>query len=605
MRSFVIAGVVIIFYVIQLLLQEKAMRHVDGDGSGYYAYLTAVFIHKSTDFKPILEVEKKRHSLDYMAHYFHPFGEVFINKFYMGTALMILPFFLLAMLFSWITGMPVDGYNIIFQYAVALSGAFWLAIGMLATKRLLLCYQIPKSAAVLTIIAIVLGTNLFHYAFLQPSHSHVYSFAAVALFLLYSRLFFLKHLPKHFTLTMLFYGLVILIRPSNGIVILALPFIAETKETFTNAIKSLIAQPRLILRGTSLAIAIAGLQIIYNFHLTGRLFLWSYQNEGFNFTSPAFFSFLFSFRKGFFIYTPLMLVSFFGVIILWKRSNWAACGYLLFFFILVYILSSWWNWFYGDSFGMRPMVDFYALFAIPLALLIAWALKKNKLSLIFFPVLLSVVSLNLFQTWQYKAGIIHPDAMNAAKYKHVFLQWSDEYRNIIGGNAEPLYSNNLGSLIVSYSNTMEYSRNPWTSNGIQPLEDAFSGSQVAQMNQSNIYSPTLVLQKGEFPLTHGELYVKAGLVFRENETNAAQNALLVYAVSDHTQNVIFYKTFRIKQMPDNITEEWRKFETGFRVPAWDESAAEIKVYVWNKDRMRFQLDDFDLSFYYITGNERR
>lgn len=605
MRSFVIAGVVIIFYLMQLLLQDKALRHVDGDGSGYYAYLTAVLIHKTTDFKPVLEAEKQRHSLDYMAHYFHSVGDVLINKFYMGTALMLLPFFLLAMLFSWIAGMPVDGYNIIFQYAVALSGATWLAIGLLATKRLLLLYQIEKPAAVISIITIALGTNLFHYAFLQPSHSHVYSFTAIALFLLYSRLFFLRLVPKHFALSMLFYGLVILIRPSNGIVILALPFIAGSKELFFNAFRFLIAKPRLLVRGLLLAMAIVGLQLIYNLHLTGKLFLWSYQNEGFNFASPAFLSFLFSFRKGFFVYTPLMLISFFGLVVLWRRSNWAAISFLAFFLMLVYILSSWWNWFYGDSFGMRPMVDFYALFAIPMALLLEYVLQKKVLTFIVFPVLLSVMALNLFQTWQYKAGIIHPDAMNAAKYRHVFLRWGEEYRNVFGGNAEPLYSDNLGGLIASFTNTMEHSRDPWTSNGIQQSEDAFSGSQVAQMNQSNIYSPTLVLQQGEFPTTKGEVYVKARIEFRENEPNAAQDALLVYAVSDNSQKVTFYKTFRIKQMPDNLTEDWRTFETGFRVPAWDDSVAEIKVYIWNKERKRFQLDDFDIAFYNINDHDRR
>lgn len=581
----------------QLLLQDKALRHVDGDGSGYYAYLTAVFIYKSSDFSPVLEAEKKRHSLDYMAHYFHRCNDVYINKFYMGTALLILPFFLLSMLFSWIAGMPMDGYNIIFQYGVALAGAAWLAVGLLATKRLLLLFDIPKSAVVVSLVSILLGTNLFHYAFLQPSHSHVYSFAIIALFLLYARLYFTRLKLNYFALTAIFYGLVLLIRPSNGLVIFALPFVAGSKDLFVNGWLYAAKKPKRIIHWILAVTLIVMLQVIYNFSLTGKLFLWSYQNEGFNFGQPAIIQFLFSFRKGFFIYTPIMLLSMAGVIVLWRKNKWMAGSFVLFVLLLVYVLSSWWNWFYGDSFGMRPLVDFYAMFALPFAMLISLGLQKRLYSFVLFPVLFVLVLLNLFQTWQYQVGMIHPDAMDGSKYRLVFLRWGNEYRHIFGGNPEPLYSNRLGGQIASYSNNMEHSGHPWTSNGIQPFAESFSGNQVAQLNQSNIYSPTLVLQKGEFPVTNGEIYVKVGLQYRENETSAAQDALLVYAVSDLHQLVVFYKTFRIKPMPDTLVERWRRFETGFKVPAWDESTEEIKVYVWNKERKRFQLDDFEISFY--------
>ena len=37
---------------------------IDGDGSGYYAYLPALLIHGSVDFTPVFEFEKQRRSLD-------------------------------------------------------------------------------------------------------------------------------------------------------------------------------------------------------------------------------------------------------------------------------------------------------------------------------------------------------------------------------------------------------------------------------------------------------------------------------------------------------------------------------------------------------------
>ncbi|HPA31612.1 MAG TPA: hypothetical protein PLV14_08440, partial [Bacteroidia bacterium] len=163
MRTFILGGVIIMFILTQLWRGGSAMRTVDGDGSGYYAYLTAVMIHHTTDFTTIYELEKSRRGLDYTAHYFHEKDGKMVNKYYLGTALMLLPFFLLASMYSFITGMPVDGYNILFQYAVSMGAAIYLALGLLATRKLLATFHIRKEVQLITLIALLFGTNLFYY----------------------------------------------------------------------------------------------------------------------------------------------------------------------------------------------------------------------------------------------------------------------------------------------------------------------------------------------------------------------------------------------------------------------------------------------------------
>ena len=60
-------------------------------------------------------------------------------------------------------------------------------------------------------------------------------------------------------------------------------------------------------------------------------------------------------------------------------------------------------------------------------------------------------------------------------------------------------------------------------------------------------------------------------------------------------NLSFYKTFKIKQMPDQITNEWRPAEFGFKVPAWDNETQQVKVYFWHRNAGLFELDDFEIS----------
>lgn len=599
MRTFIVGGLILVFFAVQLMRGGSALRTVDGDGSGYYAYLTAVFVHGTTDFTPVFETEKGRRSLDYMGHYFHPFEGKLINKYYLGSALLMLPFFLLAWLYSIITGMPPDGYNILYQYAVSLGAAVYAAIGLLATKRFLMLSGLPRGIGLITIILLIFGTNLFFYTFLHPSHSHVYSFAAIAVFLLTARSFMLWERRRDFYFSMVLLGIIVLIRPSNAVIVLILPFLAGTAQQLKTVMLNLFKNNRLLIAGLVLFVAVFSLQMLYNFLQTGHLILWSYRNEGFHFSQPALLSFLFSYRKGFFIYTPVMLLIIPGLILLYHKSKYQFFTFAGFLGVLLYLLSSWWNWFFGDSFGMRAMIDFYPLLALPLAMFVSQLFSRKTGKLLLVTIAFPLLALNLLQTYQYFTGIIHPDSMTKAKYWHVFLKTDKAYRNIFGSFPEPVYKSLEDATVLCYFNDMESPSLLWTSNGIQLSDDAYSGRYLAEMSQSNIYSPTLVLGKEQLGLTDQELYISVDLMYRELEKNAATEALLVYAASNLNGDLSFYKTFRLKQMPDQQLYIWRNANFGFKVPAWTLQTAEVKMYVWNTPVTNFQLDDFEVNIHIL------
>lgn len=600
MRTFIFSGVILIFIIVQLLRGGAAINTIDGDGSGYYAYLTAVFVNGSTDFTKVYEVEKSKRGLDYMGHYFHPLGEKMINKYYLGTALMMLPFFLLAWIYSTILGIPPDGYNILFQYAISLGAAFYAALGLIALKRFIESFEIEKKVSLITVAVILLGTNLFFYTFLHPSHSHVYSFAVITLFLTFSRHFFLFSKKIDFYLAAFFFGLIMLIRPTNGIVIFALPFVSGSFSNLRVRSNWLLSKPRTLIFGMILFLVIFGLQPLFNYYQTGHLMFWSYRNEGFHFDKPAFLSFLFSYRKGFFIYTPLMTLIVPAFVLLYQRSRYFFYSFFIYFIFVVYFLSSWWNWFYGDSFGMRAMIDHYSILSIPLALLIHQFSKHSfrKIALTLF--LSAVVSLNMIQVYQYYIGIIHHDSMTKEKYWYVFLKTDTSYSGILGSFPEPVYAKINEKKALNYYNDMESPSKLWTSNGIQVSDQAYSGRFVAEMSQSNIYSPTLNLTSDQLFETATELYITANFMYKEFDKNAIGDALLVYAATDKNNNLSFYKTFKIKQIPDYQIYKWRNATFGFKVPAWKDSLRQVKVYVWNRQTTLFHLDDFEVNIHEIA-----
>lgn len=603
MRTLLIGGIFLIFIVIQLLRGGGGRTIVDGDGSGYYAYLTTVFVHGTTDFTKVYEFEKSHRGLDYLAHYFHSYNGVLINKYFLGTALLILPFYLLAWLYSLITGMPPDGYNFLFQYAVALAAAFYCSVGLLFINRTLRSFGISKWLSLLSMITILAGTNLFYYTFMHPSHSHVYSFAAVSVFVYYARSFFIKPERKQLFLTALSFGLVVLIRPTNAMVLMGIPFIAGSRDYFMQGVNFLKSNRTMLLVAVLLSVLVIAFQLVFNLIQTGQLLIWSYQHEGFYFLHPSLFSFLFSYRKGFFVYTPMFLLIVPSLIFLFRNNRFQFWSFSLFMLLLFYILSSWWNWFFGDSFGMRALIDYFPLLMIPVVLMVK-RIRLNGIALkgmLVFIVL--AITLNLIQTYQYQRHIIHPDSMTKEKYWYVFLKTAKVYEDVFGGFIEPVYQHPVPSDNLVFNNDFEANYAHWSTDGRSEIADAWSGKSIARMGNGTIYSPTLILDNAALSLANEALYVTASVMYREKSPNAVSDALLVYAVTNRQNNLVFYKTFKIKQMPDNEVDVWRKADFGFKVPAWDDQVQQVKIYVWQQKEDVFELDDFNIKCFLLNSIE--
>jgi hypothetical protein len=87
----------------------------------------------------------------------------------------------------------------------------------------------------------------------------------------------------------------------------------------------------------------------------------------FNFLSPQIGNVLFSWHRGLFVWSPILVFSVLGF---WKMKGelksyrWPIILSLL---IHLYILSSWFYWWYGDAFGHRGFVDILGMLALPLA----------------------------------------------------------------------------------------------------------------------------------------------------------------------------------------------------------------------------------------------
>jgi hypothetical protein len=386
-------------------------RLIINDGKGYYAYLPALFIYQDLQFGFIEYYESKYYPSDSNPSYFKEFRFDFrgqtVNKTFAGIAVLMLPFFLIAHLIALLFG-QADGYSIIYQYAIGFSAYFYLWLGLLTLKRLLGYFTESSKVISFVLIAIALGTNLVYYTVVEGTMPHVYLFFLVNLFLLLAYRAIHEQQAIHYLGAAAVFGLMLIIRPQNGFVILALPFLAGNREKLFATISFLFGKKLLWLKAFTVLLSVVMLQIVMWYAQTGYLLVYSYGDETFNFLNPQIANILLSYEKGWMVYTPLAFLAITGIIKLFRDNIFRAAFILLTFLALAYIFSCWWVWHYTSQFGQRVFIDFYGLLAI--LLVMGFSLFRSRVYRNSYKIaLISLVLLNLFQfyqhlTWVYPAG---------------------------------------------------------------------------------------------------------------------------------------------------------------------------------------------------------
>jgi len=123
-----------------------------------------------------------------------------------------------------------------------------------------------------------------------------------------------------------------------------------------------------------------------------------------------------------------------GFIFLRKKVPDLFFPVLIYFIINLFVVFSWWCWWYGGSFGARPLIESYVLLSFPLAAFINQIRKKNYFARYFIIFILAgLIYVNLFQMRQYRISMIHWDSMSKELYWKVFLtnKWPDNYDQLL------------------------------------------------------------------------------------------------------------------------------------------------------------------------------
>lgn len=393
------------------------------DVIGYYDYLPAVFIYGDHKLE-FIGTKGFKNENRFMCIRLENGNRLI--QYTSGLAVLYTPFFLMAHATAPLFGQERDGFNWVYQFFLVMSALFYVSLGLIFLRKLMLKYFSDLHTA-LALLLIALGTNLFYYTVYEGPMSHSYSFAFIAIFLYLADRWYRSPGIKWTALLGIVYGMTVLIRPTNAIVLIMFVFwgIKELKEIGPRFLFLLKKTPLILLMILFFLIPWTP-QLLYWKSITGHFFVNSYESVGsaFYFDAPQTHKMLFSYRKGWFIYTPVMFVAIAGFVFLYRKRREFFWNSLLYMIVMIYVLSSWWAWWFGGGFGSRSMVDTYAIMAFPLAAIVEKLQQQKSKILLYsgFSVFLFLVALNWMQTFQYNRGGIHFVSMDKDAYWHNYFK---------------------------------------------------------------------------------------------------------------------------------------------------------------------------------------
>lgn len=538
-----------------LTFQKYPLNVLSGDAADFYAPLKSIFIqgdflHQEGTSNLIL------HGRD---------GTYNVHT--VGLAILWLPFFALASGFSYLLQSPLNGDSIVYQVSVIIAATCALWFGILATYKLLQGLNFSEFTCKATCVCLIMATHLMYYTWAEPGLSHVYAFALIAwvLFISYKLAFdYTAHLIIYWFFVL---AVLVLLRPFH-ILWAFTPFFWNTSPAY---IRKLFFN-RHALMGLLVFIIVVSIQALVWYLQTGSIFKDTYPADGFYFSNPQLFKFLFHPQAGWLLYIPFMGVCFWGWLALVFKDLKQFGIAFLFLLLSIYILASFWAYNYFDGWGVRIMVDYAPLMAIGGAKILdglAFYFKKMMWRRLL---LLPFITWNILFTYQAQAGIIPRTGMTISQFKYVFAKTQSKFANTLGGWHEPT---------------------PYLKNKAKAL---FADSlQPASNERLNFWEYTPAISH-ELRDASNRLVITFNIARTEPVCGNSNKALLCVVVKrPGVPSPVYYTQTFLNEIPNDSTFKFYQYSQSF-CGAFNSGDC-VSAYVWNFEHKRFVVTKFKIQIF--------
>ena len=290
------------------------------------------------------------------------------NNYTVGLPLLIAPIYALGnVVFARyygadrsLVGFPLFLDQLIFSYG----GLLVAAAGIWLSFRFV-CLYVPERVSLLATISFWLCSPLLYYTAREPFQSHSASVFAVSLFLYIWQVPSLRPRPRWILMGMTA-ALVVMARQQDAVILLVPVGAALMHDGWRRSWQTLCSALPFV--GVGFAPLFAVQMLVWH-TLRGSFLTYAYRGQYFAYlTRPQIAAVLVSSNHGLITWHPLIVVCLLGLVLLSLREH-PVIGRLALvcFAAQLYVVSSWWCWWMGYSFGHRGFLGLTPLFVLGLA----------------------------------------------------------------------------------------------------------------------------------------------------------------------------------------------------------------------------------------------
>lgn len=416
--------ILVIVFLIEFKLVGQA---VYGDGRYYLAFTRSIYFSKNIDITDEMSHpwDKVNNNLP-VSNDSNPKISDIIKKttynFSLGVSVVWLPFFfvgdiLILILQKFGMNFVRNGYSDIYQITLGIGNILFSVLGLIfLSKSLLKLYR--KEVVALSIILILFATNLFYYSGFDVNNSHPFSFFAASIIIY----LFIEYKKRPSVINLFIQSLVVGLMISNRFqdgLFIVFPIFSF----FITFKKDLVKKVFVLILGGCMGYLPQLLILCFG---QGKFILIPHILKAE--TEFVFFAYfkeiIFSQKLGLLFYTPLILFSFLGLYLFYKRKNFLGkvfCLVVILDFLLILSYHAW----DAASYSLRYFISILPILVFGIAEIIIYLRKKFSIvfiSLVTFAFILhQALSIFIFKIFWQDATYVNGALSDSGKIKMEIL----------------------------------------------------------------------------------------------------------------------------------------------------------------------------------------
>ncbi len=592
--TLIVTCIIISIYRINIVNEKE----ISWDVLGYYLYLPATFIHHDAMLNDIgwlkkINSEKNLTGTLYMVSQNKEGKPMYF--FLMGMALFYLPFFFAGHVFASISGYAADGFSLPYQYFLVIGGIIYTITGLIYLRKILMRF-FSENLSSLIMIIIVFGTNYINHLTIKNLETVNVLFMLTSIIVWNTIKWHENYKNKYLIALGICIALATMIKPSEVFVLL-IPLLwnVTSIEMLKQKFIILISNKKGVLITIGICLVLVLPQMLYWYLRTGNIIYDSYKNPGvgLDYLSPHIIDVLFSYRKGWFLYTPIMIFSIIGFYFLYKKNKQIFYASILYFLVSFYIIASWTEWWYGAAFSTRPLITTYPILSICLGYFLLYIKEKSLfIKIAFSGIAVFFIFLNQFQWWQYKNYILDPYRTTKEYYWATFLK-----TKATDSNRELLMVDRDFTGKMEFKDEYKYQKTILLTDNFEEKNEkeiqSEDNNKFFRFREDQEYFPILETSYNE--LTQKDhIWIKASMDIRFPNDYKGQMPCIVMSMERKTWSYGYYLS-EIKQ--DSASNHWKKVEMMYISPEIRSGKDRVKCYIWKRGKEAFDIDNVKLEIY--------